>query len=284
MKNYKSIILLILVVLFGVLSLYFYKGRKEANNLLKNRTTEIEKNERQLQTFNEFQFADSLLYANNLKDALKNYSAMLDNVPDSFRPRVKQRIAFVNRVIAKNLTINDLVSDTASQTPNQGNVIKAYETVNSRKLDSMQFALKKASMKIQNLQRQVKQQTTGDYLSFKSGKGNTVYYVGEIKNDMANGKGIALFGTGSRYEGEWKNNLRHGKGAFYWQDGEYYIGSYKDDKREGFGEYNWPNGEKYIGEWSNDKRNGKGTFYDEDGKVMTKGIWKNDELVEQSEN
>lgn len=69
-------------------------------------------------------------------------------------------------------------------------------------------------MKIQNLQRQVKQQTTGDYLSFKSGKGNTVYYVGEIKNDMANGKGIALFGTGSRYEGEWKNNLRHGKGLF----------------------------------------------------------------------
>jgi len=284
MKNYKSIILLILVVFFGVLSLYFYKGRKEAGNLLKNKTAEIETHEKHLQTFNELQHVDSLLYTNNLKRALQRYSAMLDNVSDSIKPKVNQRIVFIKRVMAKNLVINDLKSDTASQNSNEPKVINTYETVSSRKLDSMQFALKKAGMKIQNLQRQVKQQTTGDYLSFKSGKGNTVYYVGEIKDDKANGKGIALFGTGSRYEGEWKNNLRHGQGSFYWQDGEYYIGSYKNDKREGLGEYNWPNGEKYIGEWSNDKRNGKGTFYDEDGKVMTKGIWKNDELVEQSKN
>lgn len=147
------------------------------------------------------------------------------------------------------------------------------------RLDSMAFALQKAEMFADKLQVQVNENTAGNYLTFKSRKGNMVYYVGDIKEGKAHGVGVGLFSTGSRYEGQWFNNLKHGKGVFQWQDGATYDGAYKDDLRHGTGTYHWPDGQKFVGEWEKDVRSGQGTFYDAKGKMVATGLWRDDELV-----
>ncbi|MEO1010977.1 MAG: hypothetical protein AAFX53_06690 [Bacteroidota bacterium] len=149
-----------------------------------------------------------------------------------------------------------------------------------RQYDSLSFALEKTKVQLARTQRQLREKSFGEYLTFTSKKGSLMHYVGGVRDKKANGFGIALLDTGSRYEGEWKDNQRHGNGTFYWPDGEYYVGGYTDDKRNGEGTYYWPNGEKYTGQWKDDKRNGNGTFYGKDGKMMTQGIWKEDKLVQ----
>ena len=131
--------------------------------------------------------------------------------------------------------------------------------------DSLNFALEKANIQLRNLRSQLKERSFGEYLTFKSKKGNQMHYVGKVNNGMANGYGMALLDTGSRYEGEWKNNQRHGEGSFYWSDGDYYVGHYENAERNGFGTYYFHNGEKYVGDWKDDKRNGDGNFYGKDG-------------------
>ncbi len=116
-------------------------------------------------------------------------------------------------------------------------------------------------------------------LEFKTSRGNSVYYVGDIKNGKANGYGSGSFSTGSIYVGTWKDNRRHGLGRYTWKDGSIYDGEYANDYRNGIGTYYFTTGEKYVGEWVNDKREGKGTLYDKNGAVLLEGMWKNDEFV-----
>jgi antitoxin component YwqK of YwqJK toxin-antitoxin module len=163
----------------------------------------------------------------------------------------------------------DTVQVTLTATPQE---IRAY--------DSLLFELQKSQVQVDMLKRKLEEEDDGNYLTFTNRKGNTAHYVGEVKNGKAHGQGIAILNTGSRYVGEWKNNMRHGQGAFFWPDGEFYQGSYKDDIRHGQGTYFWPSGEKFSGQWANDQRNGMGIFYGEDGSIVARGVWKNDELVE----
>jgi len=231
--------------------------------------------------FDELEVIDSLFFAGNYKQAASRYEEQLSQVPDSLQQQLKSRLDFFNAfdnyktlAIAAKKDSGDIQKDSVA-------VKVKTSSSDLRQMDSMRFVLRKSRIKIQNLQRQLIQKSAGEYLTFQSGKGSQVHYVGQVKNEQANGKGLALLETGSRYEGQWKDNQRHGEGAFYWPDGEYYIGEYKNDKREGSGTYFWPNGEKYVGQWAEDKRNGKGTFYDKEGEIITNGTWKNDELVQQ---
>lgn len=116
-------------------------------------------------------------------------------------------------------------------------------------------------------------------LEFKTSRGNSVYYVGDVKDGKANGYGSGSFSTGSIYVGTWKDNRKHGAGRYTWKDGSIYDGEYENDYRNGVGTYFFTTGEKYVGEWVNDKREGKGTLYDKKGEVLLDGIWKNDEFV-----
>ncbi|WP_343768339.1 hypothetical protein [Gangjinia marincola] len=147
--------------------------------------------------------------------------------------------------------------------------------------DSLINLLKDSRIEVARLKQRLRKNPASDYLSFKTSKGTLLHYVGAVENEQANGFGIALLETGSRYEGQWKNNQRHGYGKFFWDDGEQYEGEYKNDKREGLGTYYWDNGEKYVGEWKDDRRNGEGKFYNRRGKLKTSGIWKDDKLVEE---
>lgn len=119
-----------------------------------------------------------------------------------------------------------------------------------------------------------------EFLQFSTAKkGETINYLGEMKNDKANGKGVAVWKNGSTYQGDWKDNLRHGAGVFTWADGEKYTGNYENDLRQGTGIYITKNGERYEGEWAADKRDGAGRLYDKSGKLKLEGIWKADKLA-----
>ncbi len=157
------------------------------------------------------------------------------------------------------------------------------ERLQRDQLDSLRFAIEKAHMRTESLAHQLAHTYDKDYLKFTGSEGIEVYYVGEVKDQKAHGKGAALYSTGSRYEGEWKNNEHHGKGVYYWPDGEYYKGSFQEGQRHGRGNYYWPNGDMFTGEWKNDKRNGEGTFYGKEGKTVVSGVWQHNELVQRSE-
>jgi len=221
---------------------------------------------------------DSMLVEGDYNSALKQYNFQLENKLGNDSIGLQLRIALTEdlqkwrsaeQAISDSLAKNSLdsIQNEMAATPKE-----------IRRYDSLSFVLEKTKVQMSNMRRQLKEKSFGQYMQFKSQKGNQMHYVGEVKNDKANGYGIALLDTGSRYEGQWKNNQRHGEGTFYWPDGEYYVGNYVSDRRNGAGTYYWPNKEKYIGQWKDDKRNGQGTFYGKDGEVVTKGIWKDDKL------
>jgi len=267
----------LLIVASGLALYFFYQLSKYENKEDSNSFNDLITEKRK-----EILKADSLVSAGNYQAALKDYKNLMSNDTSFLQNELALRIDIAQkllnmqyRMLNKNTSKDSLEKDTVvtqrSATPNE-----------VRQYDSLYFALDKAKTQIDNLSRQLKLSSKGAYLTFETKKGNTVNYVGQVKNDQANGRGVALYNTGSRYEGEWKNNLKHGKGTFYWPDGEYYEGEYHQDQRHGTGTYYWPNGEKYVGNWANDHRNGNGIFYGEDGEIVAQGVWKNDELVEVS--
>ena len=98
-------------------------------------------------------------------------------------------------------------------------------------------------------------------------------YIGQTKNEKAEGKGIYIFSDKRKYEGNWENNRLHGYGIFTWPDGRKYTGDYKNDKKEGYGIFEWPDGKKYRGEWKNGKQHGVGEYFDPTQEVWKKGMW-----------
>lgn len=224
------------------------------------------------------QTIDSLLLSGDYIKALDIYSSQLDSNRQS-TDVLQLHEDMTSRLQGEN---EGLANTTGSVQPTNSNLTRSStaDPEEIRLYDSLQFALVKARAQVDNMRRQLENKSYGEYLNFKSSKGSDMYYVGQVKNDKATGRGVALLNTGSRYEGEWEDNNRHGEGTFYWPDGQYYVGGYKDDSRHGIGSYFWPNGEKFVGEWANDQRNGEGTFYGKEGEVMARGSWENDELVE----
>ena len=86
-------------------------------------------------------------------------------------------------------------------------------------------------------------------------------YIGDFKNDQKEGKGIIYWNDGEIFEGNFKSNIREGKGIDYFSNGDRYEGDYKDDKKEEKGIYYYNNGDRYDGDWKNNLREGSGIFY-----------------------
>ncbi|MCV9387333.1 MORN repeat-containing protein [Reichenbachiella ulvae] len=224
---------------------------------------------------------DSLMMQGNYTKALAESESKLNQGLLLDTNSMKLRIVLMKRLLSLQKKIYHLDSSQLDSI-----AIETFQIIPSvatpkevRDYDSLQFVLRKREVELEKIKGQLKRKSHGEYLTFESTKGTTIYFVGEVSNEKANGQGIALLSTGSRYEGEWKNNLRHGKGTFYWPDGEYYQGEYHNDQRQGLGSYYWPNGEKFTGQWEKDLRNGEGIFYDKHGEIVASGIWKDDELV-----
>tara|TARA_R110002051_G_scaffold137916_2_gene210570 strand:- start:75232 stop:76068 length:837 start_codon:yes stop_codon:yes gene_type:complete len=263
-----------LLAILSVLAIYF--GIKSST--LQNVIGESNKAKEELDVLvtgnKELVAIDSVLMKGDYNKAIESYNTTLIN-HEELNTVIPLRIA-----LAQKLMQNDIKRST--EKVNEAIFIDSIEIApisqsEIRSIDSLNFALEKARVQLNNMRKQLNNKSFGEYLSFSTKKGTALHYVGQVKNNKANGAGIAVLETGSRYEGEWKDNLREGNGTFYWADGEYYIGGYKNDMRNGEGTYFWPNGEKYKGQWKNDKRNGKGIFHKKEGSVIS-GIWENDKL------
>lgn len=278
------------VVLAGLTSFYFWQQAEMARQSFAAQSQELENQKQQLSQFQQLKRADSLLFAGNFKAAKRQYDQMEGDSLLSDRA-LSNRLRHTRHFLNMQFTLDTLRADTgdrvipvftAIKTP-EPEPVKAlpFEERQPDQFDSLSFALQKADMHISLLEKQLQHKAKStSYLSFKSSKGNRVYYIGDIKKNKANGQGVALLSTGSRYEGQWLNNKKHGEGTFYWSDGAYYEGEYHKDKRTGQGTYHFPNGEVFVGDWKNDVRHGSGIIYDKDGNIVAKGRWKNDEFVE----
>ncbi|GMN08909.1 hypothetical protein MTsPCn9_06350 [Croceitalea sp. MTPC9] len=250
-------------------------------NVLQNRVNKFDADEEKLtkkvSIYEDLFSKDSLLLTDDYNTALREYDKIAHEI-GSENNGLKLRIALAKKI--RNYNEQRLRDKTNQAEDDSLALPKLASPIEIQRYDSLSFAHEKAKIQLNRLRKQLQEKSFGEYLTFKSKKGNQMHYVGQVRNNMANGYGIALLDTGSRYEGEWKDNQRHGQGAFYWPDGEYYVGGYVNAKRTGYGTYYWPNGEKYVGNWKDDKRNGEGEFYAKDGSVLTSGTWQDDKLVE----
>ena len=87
-----------------------------------------------------------------------------------------------------------------------------------------------------------------------------------------------IYDNGDYYIGEMLNDKAHGKGILYYKNGNIkYDGDFVNDKFEGNGKYIWENGNYYIGQWLNDKRHGKGILYYKNGNIKYDGDFVNGE-------
>ena len=181
----------------------------------------------------------------------------------------------------------DSLQESRLQSSSQQKVQRWRDSLNDlqqnlrQQVDSARMAIQAQNREIRELQDSLRTEPERQFVEFYNQKGNRVYYLGDVKDGKAHGKGVGIWKTGSVYQGQWKNNRRHGKGTFEWKDGERYKGEYRQGMRHGKGTYYWTNGEKFVGQWRNDQRNGSGVFYDREGEVMARGRWENDELVER---
>ncbi len=116
-------------------------------------------------------------------------------------------------------------------------------------------------------------------ISFKTETGVIINYIGELKDGKAVGYGVGFYDTGSHYIGDWKDNKRDGQGKYYWKNGDYFVGQFYKDKKQGFGIYYFISGERYEGNWYNDLREGYGEMLSDKDKLLVKGTWKEDKIV-----
>ena len=261
--------------------MYLFVRTQVLRNELRATQTTVEEQTKKEELMTSLQAIDDFLLQGQYKQALEGYENQLSSADSAATPFIEKRIQLTRSLMAMRQKIyenNSSIDDTV--TVDSAAIAQMPTSDEIRRFDSLMFAMEKMKVQLDNAQQQLKRKAFGEYLTFTNSKGNTIYYVGQVRNNKANGEGVALYSTGSRYQGVWRDNLRHGNGIFYWPDGERYEGNYVNDRREGAGTYFWPNGEKFAGDWKNDRRNGKGTFYNQDGEIMASGIWKKDELVE----
>ncbi len=276
MKKYFPFVL---SAVFALATLFFASRSVQLQKELAQVSGENKNISDKLNEYERLTEIDSVLLQGDYDAAIASYSASMN--AEEHNSIIPLRIALAEKLRNNNTqkkTIPDSIFAHLDSLPNSNS--NWNEEVAVRKYDSLNFSLEKTKVQLARIKKQLQQKSFGEYLTFKSKKGNQMHYIGQVKDGKAHGFGVALLDTGSRYEGQWKNNQRHGEGTFYWPDGEYYVGNYTNDKRSGYGSYYWPNGEKYTGEWKDDKRSGAGKFYDSEGDVVAGGEWSDDKLVE----
>ncbi len=282
-KKRTKIIAIAALALTTLLAIYGLFRASSLKQQLDAAETKTMKLATELSVQEELRQIDSLLALGEYQAAITASNSQLNNKDLQDISGVQLRVDIAEKLLQLKTSKNPL-QDSIKAKDSLDSIQAARFSGFSRELqqyDSLSFALEKTKVQLANVRRQMQKKSFGEYLTFTNKKGSLMHYVGEVKHKKANGYGIALLNTGSRYEGEWKDNQRHGYGSFYWADGEYYVGNYVNDLRNGEGTYHWPNGEKYVGQWKDDRRNGNGVFYGADGDIVTQGTWENDKLVKQ---
>ena len=280
-KPYITPILALSLILAVGSAIYFGIKSNDLESQLQANKEFLSEMDGRMTAQRELSRIDAMLIEGDYKEALQAYEERFEEEEIQDGQSIEMRVALIKELLRLRYE-NQLASMQAAQLEEidsiQADGLEAAKDI--MLADSLSFALEKAKVQLNCLKKQLKEKSFGEYLTFTNSKGSKMHYVGQVKNGKANGYGVALLSTGSRYEGLWKDNMRHGEGTYYWSDGQFYVGQYENDKRNGHGTYYWPNGEKYAGHWENDERDGKGTFYGKDGEVVAAGTWDDDKLEE----
>ena len=275
-------ILSIITVLIAGLAIYFGLESSALRQELKAKGEAQAQLEESRALQHELRVADDLLMQGSYRKALEAYEAQEKQSELEDNSSIAMRVAVVRELMRLRYENKLAAIEKGQEVVIDSSQIETLAIQEQLlQTDSLNFVLEKAKVQLTSLKRQLREKSYGEYLTFSNSKGSKMHYVGQVTNGKANGFGVALLSTGSRYEGYWKDNQRHGQGKYFWTDGQYYEGAFVNDKRNGEGTYHWPNGEKYTGHWENDMRSGEGTFYGKDGKIMAKGYWKEDQLTDQ---
>ena len=88
-----------------------------------------------------------------------------------------------------------------------------------------------------------KRRNNGKYINGKYIWEDEKYYIGEVKNNIPNGRGIKYHPKGNiLYEGNFINGKFEGNGKYYYDDGKCFIGEFKNGLRNGKGIEYYKNG------------------------------------------
>jgi hypothetical protein len=113
----------------------------------------------------------------------------------------------------------------------------------------------------------------------KYNKYGSIIYEGEIINGKAEGKGKLNYQNGYYYVGQWSNDKKNGKGILYDKNGNIiYDGNFVNGKFQGEGKGICNNGDYYIGQWFNGLKHGKGILYYNNGNVKYDGDFESDKF------
>jgi radial spoke head protein 1 len=77
-------------------------------------------------------------------------------------------------------------------------------------------------------------------------------YEGTWRNNLPEGKGNIIFGSGEYFEGEFESGEADGKGRYIFLNGDYYEGNIEENKANGVGKFVGKNFE-FEGTWENSK-------------------------------
>jgi len=112
--------------------------------------------------------------------------------------------------------------------------------------------------------------TTGRIENLKDDWGTSYTYVGEIKNKMPNGLGMAIYSNGHalKYAGYFLNGKFHGKGALVFEDGSFLSGDWKNGKLDGNCASLNKDWDLFIGAYKNGKKDGRGTYFYKDKSFL----------------
>jgi len=275
-----SLVLFILALSFWISEIYTDDTNKKISEVEQRYGLQVEKNEMLIkileidgrvfkdqdykEAINDYQSLISDDLDSDLKNLLQTRIENLDQQLKEISQNTQTRedlISSLNRQMSINQTLKDEIEFYSRNT-------KYDLSEKNNTIDSLKNAL---AINLSKLQRKENVQV----LSFSNDNDNKIRYLGEVKNEKANGGGVGIWDTGSIYKGDWKDNKRHGQGVFEWADGQKYEGNFNNDIRTGEGKYFWPSGEKYVGEFDNNRINGQGKLYDPDGKIKYEGEWKN---------
>ena len=208
----------IAIAALAIASYYFFKNTQLEQRLQQMEKDKVALEQQQTQQERLLQIDSMVVVGENYQDALLAYNDQLGQPIEDNYMGIELRVALTKK-LQRLQQENSLNSKEAEATPLQDSLALSDLAEAGKRtlqqLDSIGFALEKTKVKLARAQRQLQQKASGEYLTFKTSKGSQLHYVGQVKNGKANGYGVAILSTGSRYEGEWKDNHRHGQGNFY---------------------------------------------------------------------
>lgn len=288
------IISTIMVLLLSAGLFYQVNVKSKIAEELSEKLSLVENLKKENEFYSKKSNADDLFINYRFDESLKYYDEInleYNLGGDLLEKRRSNYVEYINNEKRRDSVINSMKNSLVRyQVTIQDNNNKITELLDFQKIQENKYKDEIAKLKLSNknfqadvlnLQNEITRLNDKDLLKFKNANNKEVIYLGGIKDEKANGKGIGIMPSGAIYEGDWKDNLKHGNGKYKWADGELYDGEFKDDKRNGHGVYNWKNGDKYVGQWKDDRRHGKGILYDKNGKVLFDGIWEKDEFKKE---